>query len=137
MATRDLDRLAKRVKAHRLELFPSRKAAADAAGISKDTWRRVEEGLEVWDSKLVHIDRALGWAVGSCIAIAEGGEPILAGEPRGGVSSAPRPSEEEVRKAALDAAMATMPGAAIGDVQAFIDRFVKDLRTAGEVGDDD
>lgn len=136
MATRDLERLSKHVKAHRMELFTSRKAAADSAGISKDTWQRVEEGQEVRESTYAKVDRTLGWSVGSCVAIAEGGAPILVGDPLQGVPSAPRLSEEEVRKAALDAAMATMPGAAIGDVQAFIDRFVKDLRGAGEVADD-
>ena len=119
-----------------MELFTSRKAAADSAGISKDTWQRVEEGQEVRESTYAKVDRTLGWSVGSCVAIAEGGAPILVGDPLQGVPSAPRLSEEEVRKAALDAAMATMPGAAIGDVQAFIDRFVKDLRGAGEVADD-
>ena len=64
MATRDPGRLAKHVKAHRMELFTSRKAAADSAGVSKDTWQRVEEGLEVRETTYVKIDKALGWASG-------------------------------------------------------------------------
>lgn len=77
MATRDLDRLAKHVKAHRLELYTSRDAAAAAAGMTKDTWQRVEEGRPVRESSYAKVDRALGWATGSCVSIAEGGEPVL------------------------------------------------------------
>lgn len=125
-----------------MELFSSRKAAADAAGISKDTWRRVEEGLEVWDTKLAQIDRALGWSTGSCVAIAEGGEPTLAGTPaahNGTAAAAPtgRLSAEAVRRAAFQAARKKLPMAAVGDIDAFSDEMVEVLRRAGEVLEDD
>lgn len=128
MPTRDLDRLARQVKAHRLETYPSRLAAANAAGISKDTWRRVEEAEEVRDATYIKVDRALGWATGSCILIAEGGGPVLGG-PAGEVSAAPEPlSVEKIRDAAFAAATRKLPAAAIGDVQAFVDELVKALR---------
>lgn len=137
MATRDLERLAQHVKAHRMELFTSRKAAADAAGISKDTWQRVEEAAEVRESTYKKIDKALRWTGGSCIAISEGGEPVLVDGPGG---SAPAPPSgpivaDVVRQAAFEAAMAKMPGAPIGDVQAFSDELVEVLRRAGVVKD--
>jgi hypothetical protein len=135
MATRDLGRLAKSVKAHRLELYPSRLAAAQAAGISKDTWHKVEEGQDVRDSTYTKVDKALGWVTGSCMLIAEGGSPVLAGDMEHPAEAAPRPSEDDVRRAAFDAATTTLPNAPIGDVQAFADELVKVLRRLGEVED--
>ncbi|MGW5616200.1 hypothetical protein [Streptomyces sp. NPDC003877] len=138
MATRDLDRLAKYVKAHRMELFTSRKAAADTAGISKDTWQRVEEGAYVREVTYAKIDRALGWATGSCIAIAEGGEPALIDQAAGRTPTAPaqRPlTAEELRRAAFEAARAKLPNAPIGDIDAFGDELVEVLRRAGVVAE--
>lgn len=141
MATRDLGRLAERVKAHRLALYPSRLAAAQAAGISKDTWQRVEEGVpDIREASYAKIDKALGWAIGGCVAIAEGGEPVLADRPHNGtpasVPSAPI-SAEAVRQAAFEAARAKLPAAPIGDVDAFSDELVEVLRRAGFVTDAD
>ncbi|MFF8716218.1 helix-turn-helix domain-containing protein [Streptomyces sp. NPDC015184] len=140
MGTRDLGRLASRVKAHRLELYPSRVAAAGAVGISKDTWRRVEEGLDVRESTYAKIDRALGWATGSCVAIADGGDPVLVDVLPGGqsVSSGPTGaslSPEVVREAAFEAARRTMPTAAIGDLDAFSEELVEVLRKGGVVSE--
>lgn len=135
MATRDLVRLAKRVKAHRLELYPSRLAAAQAAGISKDTWHRIEEGQEVREATYAKVDKALGWATGSCIVVAEGFEPVMANGTHqyAAVEQPSRPTEEEVRRAAFDAATEKLPTAPIGDVQAFVEELVKVLRKTGEV----
>lgn len=138
MATRDLDRLAKHVKAHRLELFTSRKAAADTVGISKDTWQRVEEGQEVRESTYAKIDKALGWAVGSCAAIAEGGNPVFVDHSGGAgdaASERPKLTADAVRRAAFEAARAKMPSAPIGDIDAFSDELVEVLRRAGEIED--
>ncbi|MFD9425554.1 MULTISPECIES: helix-turn-helix domain-containing protein [unclassified Streptomyces] len=66
MGTRDLARLASHVRTRRLELYRSRLAAAEAAGISKDTWRRVEEGMGVREVTYAKVDRALGWDTRSC-----------------------------------------------------------------------
>ncbi|UOB09145.1 helix-turn-helix domain-containing protein [Streptomyces sp. HP-A2021] len=139
MATPDLDRLAKYVKAHRMETFTSRKAAADTAGISKDTWQKVEEGQDVRESTYAKIDRALGWATGSCTAIARGDEPILVGTSGATATIAPAPpppiSADELRRAAFEAARAKLPGAPIGDIDAFSDELVEILRRAGQVTD--
>lgn len=119
-----------------MELFASRKAAAAAAGVSKDTWRRVEEGLEVWDTKLGQISRALGWTVDSGITIAEGGEPILADGPTAAAVDTPSPvPAEDVRRAVFEAARAKLPTAPIGDLDDFSDELVEVLRRAGMVKD--
>lgn len=137
MATRDLDRLATRVKAHRHEQYPSRDAAATAAGVTRNTWKRVEEGLEVRELTYAKVDKALGWVTGSCVLIAEGGEPFLAAEFPPYAPAVPVLSEEEARKAAYEAARAAMPRAPIGDVDDFVDRFVKGLKGTGQVKGDD
>ncbi|MFJ9037406.1 hypothetical protein ACIRF8_12565 [Streptomyces sp. NPDC102406] len=116
-----------------MELYPSRLAAAAAAGISKDTWRRVEEGLEVQEAKLAKVDKALGWTVGSCVTVAEGGEPLLA-DRRDVVAPSTAPLDaDELRRAAFEAARVTMPMASIGDLDAFSDQLVEVLRRAGSV----
>ncbi|MEU3851793.1 hypothetical protein [Streptomyces sp. NPDC029554] len=137
MATRDLDRLAKSVKAHRLQQYPSRDAAAEAAGITRNTWKRVEEGQEVRESTYGKVDKALGWAIGSCLAIAEGGEPALgAQDGNSAVAPAGKPLDADtVRRAAFEAARATLPSAPIGDIDAFSDELVEALRRAGQVAD--
>lgn len=141
MATRDLGRLAERVKAHRLALYPSRLAAARAAGVSKDTWQRVEEGVpDVRDTSYAKIDTALGWAIGGCIAIAEGGEPVLIDRPGSNTpTSAPTATidPETLRRAAFEAARSKLPAASIGDVDDFSDELVDVLRKAGFVTDPD
>ncbi len=136
MATRDLARLGRYVYAHRTERFASRKAAADAAGISKDTWRRAEEGMEVQDGKLAQINRALGWAPSSWLLIAEGGEPVLTDESRPSLSAGSTLSEDEVRKAAYEAARQAMPTAPIGEIDDFVDRFAKSMQRVGVVKGD-
>jgi hypothetical protein len=139
MATRDLDHLGTTVKAHRLQRYPSRDAAASAAGMTKDTWQRVEEGRPVRESSYAKVDTALGWAVGSCILIAEGGAPVLAGtapDPAAG-TALERPTAKEVRDEAYKAAEAKMPGAPIGEVRAFVDELVEALRKVGAIADED
>lgn len=133
MATRDLDRLAKRVKAHRMEQYSSRDAAAAAAGVTRNTWKRVEEGQEVRESTYAKVDRALGWASGSCLLIAEGGEPVLVDEVLDLSVRSPRLTEDAVRRAAFEAAMAKMPNAPIGEVQGFVDELVKVLHKTGRL----
>jgi hypothetical protein len=141
MATRDLARLGARVKAHRVQKYSGRKQAADAGGITKDTWQRIEEGRPARDGSYLGVERALDWAVGSCVTIAEGGEPVLV-EAVNGTTSAITPtptgrlSAEVVRKAAYEAVRSTMPGAPISEADAFVDELVDVLRKAGEVDDD-
>lgn len=124
-----------------MELYPSRLAAAQAAGISKDTWQRVEEGDEVRPSTYAKIDRALGWATGGCTSIAEGGEPVLVDRPgagAGGATSPPTPlTPTGARQAVFEAAREALPAAAIGDLDTFSERLVDILRKAGAVKDDD
>ncbi|MCY0962459.1 helix-turn-helix domain-containing protein [Streptomyces sp. H27-H5] len=80
---RDLDRLATAVRSRRTELKLGIEPAAKLAGISKDTWKRVEAGLNVRDTTYAAVDRALRWAPGSSEAVGEGREVILTESPAG------------------------------------------------------
>lgn len=79
---RDHERLARQVRARRLELGLSLAALADRAGLSKGTCQRAEEGRPIRDVNYAKLDAALGWAPGSCAAIRDGGhaEPAIEGE---------------------------------------------------------
>lgn len=126
------------MKAHRLQLYASRDAAAAAAGVSKDTWQRVEEGRNVRESSYAKVGRALGWAIDSYITVAEGGEPALVDQPHNGAAATVpvvQLSAEAVRRAAFEAARTKLPTASIGDVDDFSDEFVEVLRKAGLVAD--
>lgn len=78
--TDDLSRLARAVKQRRLTLGLPRLKAANEAGISKDTWKRVEEALPVREMSYAAIDPVLGWAVGSCDNIRAGGSSTVVEE---------------------------------------------------------
>lgn len=120
-----------------MELYPSRLEAAAAAGVSKDTWQRVEQAVGVRETTYVKIERALHWAAKSCIAVAEGGEPVLIDDADAGVSASRKASidPDAVRRAAFDAARATLPTASIGDLDAFTDELVEALRRSGDVAE--
>lgn len=74
MSTGDLERLARVVRARRLERGLARKTAA---GVAPDTWKRIESGQRLRAMSYAKVDQALDWAVGSCEAILAGGEPTL------------------------------------------------------------
>jgi transcriptional regulator with XRE-family HTH domain len=75
--TPDLDRLADAVKNRRIQLNLSIRRAAEAAGVSKDTWMRVESGGGVRHMTYDKIEAVLGWTVGGCRKIMDGQEPVL------------------------------------------------------------
>ena len=74
---RDLERLGRAVAVRRTALKLGVETAARAAGMSKDTWKRVERGLPVRDTSYSSVERALHWAPGGCMRVADGGEPII------------------------------------------------------------
>jgi hypothetical protein len=142
MATRDLGRLGRAVKARRVKLFSSRLKAATAAGMSKDTWQRVEDGEAVQPGTYAKMEPVLKWAPESCEAVAEGGEPLLVEyvESNGDVTMVSKPqvvSAGDVKNAVTISAFATMPDATIGSVQEQAERLVVELRKLGFPIEDD
>jgi hypothetical protein len=77
MTSPHLERLAALVKKRRAELKLGIEPAAKLAGISKDTWKRVEAGRKVWDTKYTGVETALQWATGSCLRVLNGEDPIV------------------------------------------------------------
>ncbi|MFF7022954.1 helix-turn-helix domain-containing protein [Streptomyces klenkii] len=138
MATspRDLERLARYVEQRRHELQLPRTEAASLAGMSKDTWRRVETGLPVRDSKYVQIDRVLQWATGSCVAVMGGGEPVLveASAAKPGTSLAQVPGvdlEAEIQRAVESASVAATDHLSASEIRALSAQVVKELKGRG------
>ncbi|WP_225794707.1 helix-turn-helix domain-containing protein [Streptomyces aculeolatus] len=141
MPDRDLERLAKAVKARRLERYPSRREAAIAAGVSKDTFQRIEEGQPVRDVSYVKVDRALGWAPGSCDEIAQGGEPVpVQMSEDGDVMYATVPITgltEKIERAVTDATMAVTPDLTVREIKALNSRVIEELQRQGVLPETD
>lgn len=135
MPTDEAARLARYVKDRRLHLGLARQRAADLAGMSKDTWKRIEEGTGVRDMSYVKLDPVLQWAPGSARAVLHGGEPILVRPAEeSGAEIAERPVEdldERAREVVQLAMLATTSGLTADEIRALSDRAVKDLRDRG------
>lgn len=131
---RDLDRLARVAKARRLELGLARNKAAAELGISKDTWKRLEQGQPIREINYTKIDGALHWAAGSCVAVTEGGEPIAIEAHSEDTIIATVPVEGlegEVQEAVAMATIATAPDLTAREIKALSDEIVEELRKRG------
>lgn len=95
--------------------------------MSKHTWQRVEKGLPIRETNYVKIDEALGWAPGSCIRIAEGGEPVLADA----IQITPVDVDREARDVVQLAIIATAKGTTAEQIREISERVVQDLRERG------
>ncbi|MFJ8923931.1 helix-turn-helix domain-containing protein [Streptomyces sp. NPDC102415] len=133
MPPSDLTRLAQAVKARRLQLGLARKKAADEAGMSKDTWQRVEDAKPVRAMNYAKIDRVLGWATGSCELVTSGGEAVLAKES----AAAPGVTVTDVSERTLtvqqvveSASIATTDLPA-SEIRALSARIIEDLKEKG------
>lgn len=78
---RDLGRLGRAVARRRTELKLGVEQAARLAGMSKDTWYKVEGSptrpvRPVRDTTYTRVDEVLQWAQGSCESVLDGGEPV-------------------------------------------------------------
>ncbi|WP_438479119.1 hypothetical protein [Streptomyces asiaticus] len=131
---RDLDRLARIATERRLELGLARNKKAAEIGISKDTWKRLERGEPIRDINYSKIDGALDWAVGSCVAVMEGGNPIPieAGTDDGVIAHVPVEGlQDELSDAVAMAALATTPDLTAREIKALSDQIVEELRKRG------
>jgi hypothetical protein len=132
----DLNRLAAAVRTRRTELRLGIEPAAKLAGISKDTWKRVEAGLRVRDTTYAAIDHALQWAPGGCVAVLEGGESVpgevVGGEEGVRISKIPkRELERVVGDAVQSAALATRGDLTGAEILELNRRVMKELRDRG------
>jgi hypothetical protein len=132
---RDYERLATIARRRRAELgLALNDTNAKAGGLSNRTWQRVEKGLEIRETNYVKIDSLLKWAPGSCIAILEGGAPVLAQEGAPGLQVPAIPQEAvegEARNVVQLALIATAKGTTAEEIRAMSERVVQDLRERG------
>lgn len=136
---RDYERLAARAGKRRKDLgLALSDASAKAGGVSKGTWRRVEKGLPIRDTNYQKIDSLLEWAVGSCIGVLDGGEPV----PVDGVGAAPDVQKSPLPPEVLErerletvqlALIATAKGTPAEEIREMSERVVRDLRERGLV----
>jgi transcriptional regulator with XRE-family HTH domain len=136
MAHQDPARLAKHVKDRRLALGIPRKKAAELAGMSKDTWQRIEEGDSVRLMSISKVDAVLGWASGSAVGTLEGREPITtkASGDAPGAEISERPTadlEGRARDVIQLAMIATTSGLTAEEIRELSDRAVRDLKANG------
>lgn len=136
MATpKDLERLAQAVKTRRLELGPSRLKAAQSAGMSKDTWLRVERGEPVRELNYAKIDRELKWAAGSCSLVLRGGEPVLSESAGAGtglsIAEVSSDLEGKVAQAVQSASIAVSDSLTAAEIRELSARVVADLKQLG------
>lgn len=124
--TRNYVALAKRARVRRSELGLSIYAVAEKAGMSKDTYMRVENGLNVRDSTYSAVDTALGWSPGACISILEDANPAEIEE----VQPTTRITEEDISQAVLAGIVANTDLAA-STIRAIKDSVIGDLRRRG------
>lgn len=138
MSTDDLGRLAHAVKGRRFALGLARTRAAELAGISKDTWKRVEEGAPVREMNYAKVDQALGWAVGSCVSIKAGGSPTVVEQSKADpavtladVSDASRGAT--ARRVVESAFIATLTDMPAREIRELSERIVGDLKREGVI----
>ncbi|MFE6891990.1 hypothetical protein [Streptomyces sp. NPDC057694] len=132
----DLERLAKLVRERRVELQLGIEPAAKLAGISKDTWRRVEDARLVRATTYSAMDRTLDWAVGSCERITVGEDPIpstAASDDSGSrIHRIPKGDlERSVGDAVASAAMATKGSLTASEILELNERVLQELRDRG------
>ncbi|WP_405461584.1 helix-turn-helix domain-containing protein [Streptomyces sp. NBC_00101] len=123
-------RLAAKVRERRLVLGMSITGAADSAGMSKDTWRRIEEGGLVRQTTYTKIDSVLGWAPGSALGILDGSDPIEVEQLGGGVTAARIP-EGELDKAITGAMVAVVDTMTAAEIREVARRVVEELKDKG------
>ncbi|MGW1127497.1 hypothetical protein [Streptomyces sp. NPDC002526] len=133
-----LQRLARLVAQRRVQLGWHKAEAAAASELTITTYMRIEKGMTVRDVTYAKLERALGWASGACQAILDGADSAqMAGEVIEGVRYAPVPAAEDVRDgvrlAVQDAVMATMPETPAGQMSAFTEAVLTELRKRGIV----
>lgn len=133
----DLQRLALLVAQRRVQLGWHKADAATASELTITTYMRVEKGLSVRDVTYAKIERALGWAPGTCQAILDGAtEAQSAGTVVDGIRYAPAPMSRDsdgVLRAVQDAVMATMPDTPAGQMAKFSEAVLAELQKRGIV----
>jgi transcriptional regulator with XRE-family HTH domain len=131
-----LQRLGKLMAQRRMELNMSKRATAEAAGISINTYQRVEDGSPVRDVTYAKIENALGWAAGSVHEILDGAnEPVVISSSSGRGTVVARVPEDALRGAVTSAFVAVSDTLTAAEIRELSRRVVDDLKQRGIVDD--
>lgn len=138
-----LARIATAVRHRRTELGLSKAAVAQAAGVSINTFQRLEQGERVRDINYVKIEGVLGWQTGSCHDMLKGADgPVLSErgpkfrvvESVGSNPAFEAKLDEEVAQAVTAAAVAATDSLTASDIRELSRRVVEELRRRGLLG---
>ncbi|MEU0818858.1 hypothetical protein [Streptomyces mirabilis] len=134
----DLERLAKLVQERRLQLRLGIEPAAKLAEMSKDTWKRVEAGLNVRPTSYTGIEAALQWASGSCLRILGGQDPVIdepsEETPGNRITHVPKSDlERAVGDAVTSAAIGTKGSLTADEILELNARVLQELRERGVI----
>ncbi|MFJ9633753.1 helix-turn-helix domain-containing protein [Streptomyces sp. NPDC101175] len=129
-----LQRLGELMAQRRMELNMSKRATSEAAGISINTYQRIEEGRPVRDVTYAKIENILGWVAGSVHEILDGATEAVCVERsavRGVIrAKVPEADLEGAVTSAFVAVSDTLTGAEIRDLSR---RVLDELKRRGIV----
>ncbi|MFF6847097.1 hypothetical protein [Streptomyces antimycoticus] len=126
-------RLAETVRARRLELeMPIARAAATAV-VSKDTWKRIEEGKPVRELTYAKMENVLGWAAGSISEILDGATQAVTAERGAAVAQARAGGlgEEDLTQALAGAMVAATDTLTAAEIRDITEKVVHELKRRG------
>lgn len=129
----DLKRLAELVQERRVELRLGIVPAANEAGMSKDTWKRVEAGLPVRATTYPGIEHALQWAAGSCRAILEGASGPVVVRPVDGGHVIATDLAAQVEDSVKLAAIAVSDNLTASEIRDLSKRVIEELKQRGAI----
>lgn len=110
------------------------------AGVSPDTWRRVERSEPVRDLSFAKMDPVLQWAPGSCVAVLEGRVAVptraSGSDPDVAISTIPPEAIAEEARGIVKGSLtvAATKGLTVEQVLELSERVVADLKKAGLLG---
>ncbi|MEU1043874.1 helix-turn-helix transcriptional regulator [Streptomyces sp. NPDC005897] len=135
----DYARLGTLVYERRVHLGLGVEPAAKLAGMSKDTWKKIEAGRsDVHATSYTKIERALQWAPNSCLRILEGHDPVVV-EPTPASPDAEIaviPKEELARQvgdSVNSAVLGVKSGMTAEEILALNERVLDELRKRGVI----
>lgn len=126
-------RLAEIAHARRLELGLPIAKAAQAAGVSKDTWKRIEEGKPVRDVTYAKIENVLVWVAGSINEILDGATGAVTSErsPTGVAARVSALDEEDLGQAVAGAMVAVTDNLTAAEIRDITGKVVQELKRRG------
>ena len=126
-------RLAETVRARRLELEMPIARAAATAGVSKDTWKRIEEGKPVRELTYAKMENVLDWAAGSIGEILDGATDVATSErsPAAAQAQAGGLNEEDLIQALAGAMVAATDTLTAAEIRDITGKVVHELKRRG------